>query len=216
MTTPIFTPNGLSRLANVLPRLRDRELALRAAAAAKGIEYDFPDYAGLRTPTDTAQLIKWRDEAVAIARRDAEAKRRAQGGTPVQVKLAGDVAANRAYYRVAPADASFHGVGSAFDIRIRKVPPGMTTDQAYKVLGAIAPSIGLRWGGTFSSPADPFHFELAITRDAAADLWRAFLKSPEAQRATAQTFAIVPALGLAIAALLVGSLFVSAGGSPRQ
>jgi hypothetical protein len=211
--TTLFTPSGISRLANVLPLLRDRELALRSAAAAKGIEYDFPDYAGLRTPADTVQLIRWRDEAVTIARRDAEAKRKAQGGTAVQIKLAGDVAATRAYYRVSPADASFHGVGSAFDIRIRKVPPGMTTDQAYKALGAIAPSIGLRWGGTFSAPADPFHFELAKSRDDAAILWKSFLASPDAQRATAQTFAIVPALGIAIALFALGSALASSGKS---
>jgi hypothetical protein len=134
-----------------LPTLRNKEQALANYAASLGILYGFPDYSGWRSQADTTQLIAWRDQAVAA------------GGAS-------------AYYPVAPYGVGYHGKGAAFDIKVVKWPVGRSSDWAYQQLGAYAPRIGLRWGGTFSGrTVDPYHFELAVSiADAQAqfDAWQ--------------------------------------------
>jgi hypothetical protein len=171
-------------LQNTLPELQAAERALRADVSRRyGIVYTIreerPHYAGLRTEADTAQLLAWRNQVVATARRTAEEKRRREGGTALQIKTAGDVAASRAHYRVSPFGVGFHPIGGAFDIHIvnvgaspdvaaarrageeRRRAQGGTAvqvkaagdvaalDKAYQLVGARAPAFGLTWGGVF-------------------------------------------------------------------
>lgn len=206
----VFTPKGLAQITNALPELKRAEMMLRGFATQRGIVYELPDYAGLRTQSDTTQLIRWRDEAVTKARKDAEAKRKTQGGTPVQVKLAGDVAANRAFYRVSPYGVGYHGIGGAFDVRITKVPAGMTVEDGYKYLGGFASTCGLTWGGVFKDnpstsikeSADPFHFELSLPRVQVENMFRNFaLNAAKPKTGTASKTGL-------IAAIVIGLVFV--------
>jgi hypothetical protein len=152
----VFTPAGLDRLAGTLPELRDAELTLRAQAAELGIVYEIPAFGGLRTAAEQAQLVKWRDEAVAR-------------GEPS--------------YPVAPAGASKHGAGGAFDLRILRVGARDTSrtspdkdaalDAAYRQLADRADRAGLR-AGYFFSRSDPFHFELPGTLAELARRWGVF------------------------------------------
>lgn len=140
----------------VLPTLKNKATALEQYAESQGIVFGYPDYSGWRSKADTTQLIAWRDEAVKLHGPDA-------------------------YYPVAPYGQGYHGKGSAFDIKIVLYPKGKTLDWAYATLGAYAPRIGLRWGGTFSGRnKDIFHFELAITLDAAQRLFDAFQSAQHA------------------------------------
>lgn len=63
----------------------------------------------------------------------------------------------------APAGMSKHEVGFAYDVR----RTGLTADQLARI-GALAESIGLRWGGRFAPTPDPNHFEAATPRAALA------------------------------------------------
>lgn len=194
-------------LDHALPETQVAEKRLRSEAKRRwGISYvvrwEMPHLAAVRTPADTTQLLKWRDQAVAAAM--AAAKK--AGKTPAQVEAAG----RGAYYRVSPFDQGFHGIGGAFDIYIDAASVGKSAEilkarkagedkrrasggnavqvkaagdaaairRAYELVGSIAPAVGLRWGGTFSSPADPFHFELAQVRAVVAQKWAA--RTPKA------------------------------------
>lgn len=142
--------------SRMLPTTLNKATALENYAASQGILFGFPDYSGWRSEADTTQLTVWRDEAVA-----------AHGPN--------------AYYPVAPYGVGYHGKGAAFDVKVVKWPTGKTADWAYRQLGAYAPIIGLRWGGTFGGKStDPYHFELAITVAAAQ---AAFTKFQQDQRA---------------------------------
>jgi hypothetical protein len=127
-----------ARLALALPPLIAAEAKLRTLAAAEGIEYTIPAYGGVRTEADQAQLVRWRDEAVAA-------------GEPS--------------YQVAPFGKSYHEVGAAFDTAITKRPASMSLDTARTRLGRLGESIGLTWGGSWTpGNRDIFHFELKGTR----------------------------------------------------
>lgn len=128
----MYATTGDKQLLWLLPGVQEAERKLRAFAASKGISYVVANFGGARTEQIVAQLIRWRDEAVAA-------------GEP--------------FYRVSPFKSTKHSRGGAFDIRILRTPPGMSKDEAYAVLGREAPKYGLIWGGTFSAPSDPFHFE---------------------------------------------------------
>jgi hypothetical protein len=125
-----FTPSGLWQILTALPELRDKEAAFRDAMDAIGMAYSLPDYAGVRTAEQQAQLIQWRDEAVAQ-------------GEPS--------------YSVAPVGSTFHEYGAAFDITITK--PTNPGDGDYATAAEVGQGVGLR-PGYFFSPPDPFHFEL--------------------------------------------------------
>lgn len=141
-----------------LPTLRNKATALENYAATLGILFGYPEYSGWRSQADTAQLIKWRDEAVAA------------GGPS-------------AYYPVAPYGQGYHGKGAAFDIKVVKWPAGRSSEWAYQQLGSYAPRIGLRWGGLFHAPnTDPYHFELAVSLTDAQNLFNAW---QDEQRAAA-------------------------------
>ena len=53
-----------------------------------------------------------------------------------------------------PATDSAHTTGDAFDV---SAPP-----EVLRAMGAWAPLVGLRWGGTFRDP-DPVHFDTRLT-----------------------------------------------------
>ena len=133
-------------LDQALPELRAAEQRLRARASDNGITYALAEYGGLRTQADTNQIVAYRQaDYNAAIRRDPRVAR-----IPINT-----------FRPIAPFGRSMHNWGSAFDIVITGAPPGWTRDKALAVLGAIAPTVGLRWGGTFPSDrVDPPHFEL--------------------------------------------------------
>jgi hypothetical protein len=151
-----FTPAGLDRLAGALPELGTAETQLRAIAAGLGIVYEIPAFGGLRTAADQAQLVAWRDQAVAR-------------GEPS--------------YPVAAAGQSKHGAGAAFDLKIVRVGTRDTSgtspnkdaglDAAYRQLADRARQAGLTPGYYFPKP-DPFHFELPGTLADLARRWGVF------------------------------------------
>lgn len=133
-------------LSAALPELVAAEARLRAEADALGIGYRIADWGGVRTQADTTQLLRWRDEHVA------------RGGTT---------------YPVAPWGRSYHNFGAAFDVKITRRRPNRTDRQELQALGALAPKVGLRWGGLWSGTKnDPFHFELPITLADARQRWQ--------------------------------------------
>lgn len=170
-------------LLGTLPELREKEAAFRAACAAAGIEYVIADFGGLRTDAIVRQLIAWRDEAVAAAR-----------------KLGGEAAAKRAWYPVATTAAGFHPVGGAFDIKITKHRE-KNLDAAYARAWDIGKRVGLRPLGSY----DPFHFELPYTRAVVADRFAAYLK------ATAVTVAKATGGGAVIAGIAALALSLFSG-----
>lgn len=165
---------GESQQDYLPPAMRAAMVNLRAEARALGIVTEIPDYGGARTKAITDQLIVWRDEAV-------------KNGEP--------------YYRVSPFETGKHGVGGAEDLRVTKRPAGMSLDQAYATLGRLAPKHGLIWGGTFSAPADPFHFESQKARAELSARWDAWRVSPEFPK---------PGIVASLNAALSGSVALSA------
>lgn len=144
-------------------------------AAYEGITFHVADYGGLRDADTTAQLIAWRDQAVAA-------------GEPS--------------YRVAPYGHSYHDYGGAFDVVIDQATDDR--DPLYDTLGALAPQAGLRWGGTFPPPSDRPHFELAIDIGDLKGRWAAFTGQGQAlvQQSPAGGGAVVAVL-LAVGALFL-------------
>lgn len=140
-------------LTNTLPELQQAEARLRAAAAARGITYVIADYGALRSQADTARIMQYRAQDYAAAVRANPDTAR----TPIT-----------RWRPIAAFGSSMHNYGAAFDILVTGHPTGV---NGYAVLGALAPSLGLRWGGAFISRVDPPHFELPISLLAARVKW---------------------------------------------
>jgi peptidoglycan L-alanyl-D-glutamate endopeptidase CwlK len=66
----------------------------------------------------------------------------------------GDIVTN------APAGYSNHNFGLAFDVGVFEGAEYIDESPKYKAAGAIGMSIGLTWGGTWTSIQDEPHFEL--------------------------------------------------------
>lgn len=166
-------------LTHVLPELAAAEVKLRAAAAAKGIYYKLAEWDGaaLRTEADTVQAMRYRDADYAVYVR----KMKAAGKTPVDL---------RTFRPINAYGTSHHNFGAAFDVEMVK------GTQAQ--LGALAPSVGLTWGGTFSRPDGP-HFQLAIGILEAKARWLKLGNAPGRWTATVQA-------GAATVLLFVGGL----------
>jgi hypothetical protein len=147
----MYATTGDRQLLWLLPGVQEAERKLRAFAASKGITYVIANFGGARTEQIVAQLLRWRDEAVAQ-------------GEP--------------WYRVSPFKSTKHSRGGAFDIRITTTPKGMTKDAAYRILGMQAPQYGLIWGGTFSAPSDPFHFESQQPLSKLEARWAEWINDP--------------------------------------
>lgn len=156
---------------------------MRAYATSNGIKYHIANFGGARTEQIVAQLIRWRDEAVAA-------------GEP--------------WYRVSPFTVGKHARGAAFDIRIDETPEGMTDDEAYAFLGKQAPQFGLIWGGRFrtsaSQPAaDPFHFESQQSLMQLDARWAEWVKDPKFPRGFIDipTMIVLAIVGVIIAFFLL-------------
>lgn len=135
-----------------LPQLLTREQMLRTRANALGIEYRIADFGGLRTYADTVLILGYRaaDYAAAVAANPATAY------TPINE-----------WRPIASFGSSMHNYGAAFDVKVTKMPPGMSEYTALTRLKAIAPSIGLR----SNVPNDLPHFELPLSLDEARRAW---------------------------------------------
>jgi hypothetical protein len=151
----------MTSLSGALPETVAAYDALDQYARSVGIGIALADFGGLRTLSDTTRILGYRqqdfDAAVAAG------------------QVSADTTLNQ-FRPIAPFGSSYHNYGAAFDITIQSRPASMTTDQALRTLASYAPSIGLRWGGTFRNP-DPPHFELAITLAAAQAKYKSYLTS---------------------------------------
>jgi hypothetical protein len=186
-----YTAEELGRLSGVLPELLEKERALRLEAATVGIVYVIPPFGGLRTERDQAQLLQWRADSVANARRDGFTTSDGRFLPP------GEAAATAASYPVAPIDQTFHAQGAAFDIRITAHNEAHD-DSAYRRVAHIGRGLGLR-PGYFFSKSDPFHFELPIPHEEAVSRFRDFLA-----RGSVQVAGLVAA-GILVAWLAMGA-----------
>jgi len=126
-----------------------------------GVSIGVADFGGIRTQADTNQILAYRNADYAKA---ANA-----GAIPAGLSL-------DAFRPVAPFGQSFHNFGAAFDVAVIARPASMSAGDVLARLGAYAPSIGLRWGGTFSNPDTP-HFELAVPITQAQTLYQAMTGS---------------------------------------
>lgn len=136
----------MTTLSGALPELRAAYDALDQYARTQGITINVADFGGVRTLADTTRILKYRDDDFAAAVRSGA--------------IRPDTTLSR-FRPIAPFGKSYHNYGAAFDVIITARPSTMSVYKAQQILGAYAPRIGLRWGGTFSDPDTP-HFELAI------------------------------------------------------
>jgi hypothetical protein len=147
----------MATISNTLPELQAAEKKLRAAAAARGVEYVIADFGGLRSQADTTRILNYRaaDYAAAVKANPDTAR------TPITK-----------WRPIAPFGQSYHNYGAAFDVLVTKHPAGV---NGYAVLGQLAPAAGLRWGGspefTASGKVDTPHFELPISLASARIKW---------------------------------------------
>lgn len=145
------TPRLLYSLVGEDPDFTASIEKLRAKALLEGIEFDVADFGGVRSEADTVKILKYRDDDYAVYVRNL--KRAQPNKTPVPMKT---------WRPINAFGTSMHNYGDARDLKITKHPSSFTKDRALARLGALAPSCGLRWGGTFTRYDGP-HFELAIT-----------------------------------------------------
>src|ERR1041385_1591936 len=194
-----------SFLSDALPELQTAYGSLEAGAAAQGISIDVMDtrqtmgtmVSVVRSESDTAQVL-------AIRQNDFNAAVRA-GQVPADTTL-------QAFRPVAPYGHSFHNFGAAVDVDIVARPGGMTADQAYRVLGSLASSCGLRWGGTFTNP-DPAHFELDVSLARAHAMWDSWQASGETDSSLSNVQELeVAAESPSVWAFVAGVLFLLLGG----
>lgn len=137
----------MTTLAGVLPETAIAYNALDAYARSQGISIAVADFGGIRTQSDTTKILGYRQDDYNAA---------------LNAGLIAPDTTLQQFRPIAPFGSSYHNYGAAFDVKVVAWPSSMTQYGALKMLGAYAPSIGLRWGGTFTNPDSP-HFELAIT-----------------------------------------------------
>lgn len=133
-------------IPGALPQTQQAYANLSSALVSRGISITVAPYGGVRTEADTNEILQFRQNDY-----------NHDHGLPADTVT--DVDTLNAYRPIAPYGESFHNYGAAFDILITGRPSGMTLEGAYSVAGSVAPSVGLRWGGTFPNP-DIRHFEL--------------------------------------------------------
>jgi hypothetical protein len=144
----------MASLTYALPELRAAEQRLRALAASRGIIYKFADEGEVRSESDTVRIMGYRDAEYANYVKAFRAK---YGMTRQPVSK----------YEWRPINAfgtSHHNFGAAFDALMMK--------GTLAQLGALAPAVGLVWGGTFARKDYP-HFQLPITLNEAKARWLA-------------------------------------------
>lgn len=155
-------------LAGALTETQAAYNQLEDLASNHGIAFRIANFGAVRTLADTNQILAYRQA-------DFNAAVRAGQVSP-------DTSLNK-FRPIAPFGTSFHNYGAAFDLLILQTPQGTApdpngdtpapgADAALRLLGSLAPSLGLRWGGSFKN-SDPRHFELAITLDQAKQAYAA-------------------------------------------
>jgi len=142
----------LYSLMGEAPEFSEALEKLRAKAELEGIAFDTADFGGVRSEADTTKIMKYRDDDYAVYVRNLRAKNPNARPTPKEQWRA-----------IAPFGSSMHNYGFARDLKIVKHPPSFSEAECLRRLGALAPSCGLKWGGTFSKRVDPPHFQLDIT-----------------------------------------------------
>ena len=128
---------------------------MKAIAAQAGIGFRIADFGGNRTKAQTALIKEYRanDFAKDVAR--------------------GAVARDTTLQRYRPISEwghSMHNYGSAFDVVVETVPPGMSRLAALNFLKDQSDAIGLVDGRDFPNPDAP-HFELQGGLSAARAAW---------------------------------------------
>jgi hypothetical protein len=173
----------MSDLQGLMPGTVAAYHALAQYGATQGIAFTVANFGGLRTLSDTTKILDYRQQDYDAAR---------QAGT-----IRPDTTLSE-FRPIAPFGSSYHNYGAAFDVWITRTPQGDAPNSwteapgaaaAKRVLGTYAPTIGLRWGGTFSNP-DPPHFEVAVPLSLARTMYQEFLNSgdPSAQRPSSSPF----------------------------
>jgi hypothetical protein len=145
------TPRLLYSLVGEDPDFTASIEKLRAKALIEGIEFGVADFGGVRSEADTVKILKYRDDDYAVYVRNL--RRESPNKTPVP---------KTTWRPINPFGSSMHNYGDARDLKVTRYPSSFTKWQALVRLGALAPSCGLRWGGTFKRKDYP-HFEKAIT-----------------------------------------------------
>lgn len=148
-------------LAGALPETQAAWEAMENALAAYGVTMFMPEYGGVRSEADTTLILQYRQDDYNAAL--------AKG------QIAPDTTLQR-FRPIAPWGKSYHDYGAAFDAEPMAWIAPMTKDKAYQLMGSLAPSLGLRWGGNFSNP-DPNHFELDTTLAEAEAKWQNWQES---------------------------------------
>lgn len=161
-------------VSTLLPEMQRAEKSLRTKAAAIGVTYAPAPFGVLRTLADTTKILGYRDNDYAVYVRALKASN--PGKAPIPKEQ---------WRPIAPFGKSYHNYGAAVDLTITGRPNGWTVQRALAELGKIAPTCGLRWGGTFATKNDPPHFELAIPLSEAKRLYDARNKGAVAAAPTA-------------------------------
>lgn len=158
----------MSGLQGLMPGTIAAYNALEQYGQTVGITFTIAPYGGLRTQSDTTKILGYRQDDYNAAL--------AAGTIRPDTTL-------QQFRPIAPFGSSYHNYGAAFDVWITSTPQGTAPDSwtqapgfenARRVLAAFAPSIGLRWGGTFPNP-DPPHFEVAVPLTVAQSMYKQFL-----------------------------------------
>lgn len=168
----------MTTLQGVMPGTVAAYNALSDYAASQGITIGVANYGGIRTLSDTTKILQFRQDDYNAAVRAGQ--------------IAPDTTLNQ-FRPIAPFGSSYHNYGAAFDVQIIARPGNMSESQALAILGAFAPSIGLRWGGTFPQsghPADPPHFEVAVSLAQAKAMYADYINSGGAQPPSSSPFDI--------------------------
>ncbi len=171
---------------NALPELRAAEASLRELAARNGLVYAIADFGGVRSQADTTLAMKYRDNDYAVYLAQFRAK---YGSTRAALDK----------YTWRPINvfgSSYHNFGAAFDALMVK--------GSLAQLGALAPSVGLKWGGNFIGRKDYPHFQLAISLNEAKARWLAAGNAPGVAANAA-----LPGLSGPVALVVLGALGVA-------
>ena len=144
-------------LTETLPQLQDAEAALyQYATGTLGIDYRIADFGALRTESDTARILQYRqNDYNAAVRNDPRV---------AQIPI-------NTWRPIAPFGSSYHNYGAAFDVLITDRGPYTSDSDALQALKAAAPSFGL----SSTVPNDPPHFELPIGLGDAHNLWNDYI-----------------------------------------
>ncbi len=142
-------------LIGALPELTFSLGELQAIAKKEGIEFRVADYGGLRTQSDTTQIMQYRDaDWNAAIKKDPGLKTRTT---------------KEKWRPIAQWGTSMHNYGAAFDVLITAYPKGKSGLWALNWLADHAEQVGLVNGRSFG---DPPHFEIPGGLETARRRWK--------------------------------------------